>query len=126
MVWIGFNKIYGSLRRNYVVARKRNQVICVNQVSWNIAVKAIIIGLSNGEFAVECGGTIWKFGNIYTRKFMNFVGHRYCWKRYRGGGVYYIDNVEIKYDINRMAMEIKWLVVDWDKNGNHMRWEAPW
>ena len=85
-----------------------------------------IIKLSNGDYKVEGGGTIWKFEYIFTRRFMDLVGDRCCWKRYRGGGIYYIDNIEIKYDLNRMTMEIQYCVVDLDRNGNHLRFEPPW
>ena len=63
----------------------------------------------------------YEYEQIDTKKFFELVGKQYCYKSNGEQGYFYMDNVKILYNLNDMDLIFEYVVVEWDKNGNHGR-----
>ena len=118
---MGYNKFWGSLRRNNVMNTARKEKIFLDKATFEKYAQAKMSELSNYA-AIETldgGRRKYSFDKIKTKEFYDYVGKEYCYKSNNKDGYYYMDNIKCSYNTADLYLRFEWIVVEWDKNGNH-------
>ena len=127
MIHFGYNRFWGSLRKNNVLKAPRKDKIFLDKRAFKSFVHGQLNDLSNLKTSevLRDGKKKHVFEKIKTKEFYGLVGKEYCCKSNKEGGFHYMDNIKISHSLADLFLRYEWVVVEWDKNGNRARARPP-